>query len=188
MMVPENKKGRVIIISAPSGCGKTTIVEKLLERNGSLKRSVSYTTRRPRVGEVNGKDYFFISEEEFASRKANGEFLESEENFTEKYATGKDQVRNALEKGKDIVLSIDVKGAAKVMEQFPDAVSIFIMPPSKEALRERLKGRATDDDRQLALRLEEAEREMASSGEYRYKVVNSDLDKAVDEVERIINA
>ena len=180
------QKGRLIIVSAPSGCGKTTVVSRLVERVPGLERSVSYTTRPPREGEKNGRDYIFVSEEEFFSKKESEEFLEWEENFGSFYATGAEQVEKALCSGKDIVLSIDVKGAGKLMERYPEAISVFLLPPSKEALKERLKGRATDNEEQLALRLEEAAREMACSECYTHRIVNEDLDKAVEELERIL--
>ncbi len=183
----KSKKGRLIIISAPSGGGKTTIVENLLERRSDLMRSVSYTTRKPREGERDGQDYIFLTEEDFKHKKDTGEFLEWEETFGEFYATGKAQVDEALSAGKDIILSIDVKGAKNVMGLYPESVSIFILPPSQEVLKERLENRATDTEEEIKKRLEEASREMAEKDRYDHIVVNRELDEAVKEVEEIIN-
>lgn len=181
------QKGRLIIISAPSGGGKTTIVERLLKGRSDLKRSISYTTRKPREGERDGSDYIFLTEEEFKAKKEKGEFLEWEEIFGEFYATGKKQVDEALFAGKDIILSIDVKGAKNVMRLYPESISIFILPPSEKVLKERLKERATDTDEEIRERLEEASREMAEKDKYDHIVANHILDEAVREVEKIVN-
>lgn len=186
MTLSSNTTGSMIIISAPSGCGKTTIVDRLIKRRPEIKRSVSYTTRSPRDNERSGEDYFFISEREFKRKRDNGEFLEWEENFGEYYATEKAQIKDALYAGHDIILSIDVKGAKKVLEAYPKALSIFILPPSEEVLENRLKERDTDEQNQLRLRLEEASKEIAASALYRHKVVNEDLEEAVNAIETII--
>jgi len=176
----------IMIVSAPSGSGKTTIVEKVLDKVNGLKRSISYTTRAPREGEKEGADYMFISREVFMEKVASGEFLEWEENFDNCYGTSAEQVKEAVGKGDDIILSIDVKGARKVRERFPESVSVFIMPPSAEELKERLVKRAADEKSNMQLRLQEADREMSAADEYDYIIVNEDLERAVDELCHII--
>jgi guanylate kinase len=176
----------IVIISAPSGSGKTTIVDRVIEDVPGMARSISYTTRSPREGEKDGEDYRFVSKDEFRAMIEKGELLEWEQNFDHFYGTSKEQVRNALGGGKDIVLSIDVKGARKVKEEFPESISVFIMPPSRKELEARLKGRNTDMADQVALRLGEADKEIEASDEYDYLVINEDLDDAVMEVMGIV--
>jgi len=183
----QNNDPLLIVISAPSGSGKTTLVTDLIETVPGIKRSVSYTTRSPRQGEKNREDYVFISQDEFKKKIDNGEFLEWEENFGSYYGTSKDQVQEALERGDDIVLSIDVKGARKVKELFPESISIFIMPPSIETLAERLRKRNTDEEEQVSMRLREAQKELSATDEYDYMIVNRDLEKAREELRTIIN-
>ncbi|MBL7072897.1 MAG: guanylate kinase [Candidatus Omnitrophica bacterium] len=184
----QKKKTLIIVVSAPSGSGKTTIVDNLLEEMTALVRSKSYTTRAPRAREVNGEDYIFVSKEEFKTKVKEGEFLEYEENFGNCYGTSSLQVKEALSAGQDIILSIDVKGARRVKKAFPESISVFIMPPSREVLEERLKNRKTDEKKDVLLRLEEAEREIAARDEYDYLIVNDNLEKAVDELKSIIQA
>ena len=183
----EKKEPLIIIISAPSGSGKTTVVDRLLADEPQLERSVSCTTRPPRQGEKDGEDYFFVSEEEFRRKKDNGEFLEWEETFGFYYGTPMAEFSEAVGKGRDIILSIDVKGARQVKEKFPEAISVFIMPPSAGELETRLKKRNTDRQEQVALRLKESQREMAAADEYDYLVVNDDLDGAVEELRAVID-
>ena len=182
----KEKQTLVIIVSAPSGCGKTTIVNKLLEKMPDIKRSISCTTRAPREGEEKDKDYIFISEEEFKKKTKEDAFLEWEENFGRSYGTLAEQITRARRENRDIVLSIDVKGARKVKKKIPESISIFIMPPSVEELQARLKGRKTDDSAQLELRIKEAKKEIEASDEYDYLIVNEDLSEAVDELCSII--
>lgn len=182
----KSRKGLIIIVSAPSGSGKTTLVNKLVGGMEGIKRSVSFTTRAPREDEVRGEDYEFISQEEFRQKEAAGQLLEWEENFGKFYGTSMDQVEDAQRKGEDLVLSIDVKGARKVKERFPESIGIFIMPPSPEVLAERLKNRKTDDAEQIMRRLKESKKEIAASEEYDYMVVNDNLEDAVKELEEII--
>ena len=176
----------VIIVSAPSGSGKTTIIKHLLEKMPGVKRSISYTTRPPREGEKQQEDYIFLSREEFEKRIEKGELLEWEENFGHYYGTSKAQLDEAIEKKEDLILSIDVKGARKVREKIPESISIFVMPPSVEELRSRLEGRNTDQETDVSQRLKESEREIASSDEYDYVIVNVEIDKAVEELYSII--
>ncbi len=147
-----NKKGKLIIISAPSGCGKTTIVGCLLQRNKNLIRSISYTTRPPRAGEVNGKDYFFISHDEFLEKKEKDFFLESAEVFGQYYGTSKDFVTDHINQGSNIVLAIDVQGMKQLKKKAGlnlPMKSIFIMPPSEDVLRKRLEHRNTETETEI---------------------------------------
>jgi len=176
----------IIVVSSPSGGGKTTIVNKLFKEIEGIKRSVSYTTRRPRSEEKDREDYIFISGEEFKKKIEKNEFLEWEEVFGCHYGTSSEQVKEALSSGKDIVLCIDVKGAKRVKKKFPGSVSVFIMPPSRETLTTRLEKRHTEKKEQLNMRLKEAEKEIGSADEYDYMIVNDDLDEAVRELKSII--
>lgn len=183
------KRGRLIVISAPSGCGKTTIVERLLERNKNLTRSISYTTRPPRQGEKNGKDYFFISEKEFIDQECGSFFLESANVFGHLYGTSKKFVADLLSKGKDVILAIDVQGMKQLHQnasaEFP-VVSIFLMPPSHEALRHRLFKRKTETKSEIDERLRVARAEMAARTLYNYVVVNRRIDQAVKAIEGVL--
>lgn len=182
-------KGKLIIISAPSGCGKTTIVERLLERNKDWKRSISYTTRPPRSGEANGHDYFFISEDEFKSKERSGFFLESAKVFGHFYGTSKEFVMNEVSQGNYIVLAIDVQGMKQLRNKLAraiPAVSIFIMPPSLESLKARLEKRKTESGKEIEKRLEIAKREMTERSLYDHMVENRQIDQAVKEIEEIV--
>jgi len=176
----------IIIVSAPSGSGKTTLVNRLLEETPGIRRSVSYTTRQPREGETDKEDYMFISREEFRRKIDNGEFLEWEEVFGEYYGTSRVRFQEMIEEHVDTILSIDVKGARTVKEHFPESISVFIMPPSTEELKARLRKRNTDQKEQVSLRLQESCREIASADEYDYMVVNENLEEAVGELKIII--
>lgn len=176
----------IIIVSAPSGSGKTTMVSELISKVPGIRRSVSCTTRSPRSGESDGTDYIFLGKDVFRDMIDRGEFLEWEENFGNYYGTPRLQVETAVEEGEDIVLSIDVKGARRVKRAFPESISVFVMPPSTEELEARLKKRNTDKDDDVRTRLREAEREMASADEYDYLIINEDLGKAVDELVYIV--
>ncbi|MFH1553241.1 MAG: guanylate kinase [Candidatus Omnitrophota bacterium] len=180
------KEPLIVIVSAPSGSGKTTIISRLMAKMPEVKRSISYTTRQPREGEKDREDYAFISPEQFKDKIEKGEFLEWEENFGNYYGTSKGQFQEAVEKGADIILSIDVKGARAVKENFPESISVFIMPPSAEELATRLKARDTDQDQEICLRLKESPREIAAADEYDYLIVNKDLEEAVEELKAII--
>ncbi len=182
----QEKEALIIVVSAPSGSGKTTLVNRLLAEIPGIKQTVSFTTREPRKGEIRGEDYVFISSEDFKKRIENEEFLEWEENFGNYYGTSSVQVREMLDAGYDIVLSIDVKGAKKIKKTFPESVSIFIMPPSAEELATRLRSRNTDDEQAVARRLKESRRELEEADEYDYMIVNEDLDKAVEEIKTVI--
>ena len=180
------KKGRIFVISAPSGSGKTTICSKVLESIKDITPSVSFTTRSPRKGEKNKEDYHYLPEKEFKEEVKRGNVLEWEENFGYLYGTPKRPVLKKLEEGKDVLLSIDVKGATAIKKKFPESVLIFIKPPSVEELRRRLRARNTDDENEIAKRLKFAEGELNHMSEYDYVVANDELARAVREVVSII--
>lgn len=180
------KQGRLIVISGPSGSGKTTICNRLLKLLPDLEYSVSFTTRAPRHGEKDGRDYFFISKEEFQRRIKDGAFLEYASVFDNYYGTSKDWVMERLDHGKDILLSIDVQGAAQIRKNFLKALLIFLIPPSLKVLEERLKNRATDEPIEIEKRLAKAKEEMAQVGNYDYVVINDKVTEAVEEIRGII--
>jgi guanylate kinase len=182
-------KGKLFIISAPSGCGKTTLVKKLLADGMDLVQSVSVTTRAPRPGEINGEDYHFVSRKKFERMAKDGEFLEHEENFGRFYGTPKGPIEKALSRGRSVVLSIDVKGAMRVRKAHPEeSVLIFILPPSIAALKKRLHGRKSDRRDQIKRRLELARKEMSYKNRYDYRVINDRLDTACRKLKKIISA
>jgi guanylate kinase len=184
----KKRKGIVFIISAPSGSGKTTLLHELSKSPLKLTPSKSVTTRKPRSGERNGHDYFFISMKEFLRRKNRKEFLEWANVFGEYYATPKKFVRETANQGKDIVLAIDVQGARQVLKALPDAVSIFILPPSVSVLKKRLLNRNTDTRKEIKKRLNIARHEISHAGDYDYIIVNNKLHSAVRRLEAIIVA
>jgi guanylate kinase len=177
-----------IILSAPSGGGKTTIAKALLERRQDLGYSVSCTTRQPREGEIPGKDYYFLSRPEFLEKRDQGEFAESAEVHGNLYGTLRSEVLRVLGMGKHVLMDIDVQGAVQFTKVFPQAATIFILPPSAEVLLERLKKRQTESSQQLAARLQSALQELQSVDEYEYVVVNDDLDSAVRRIGSIVDA
>lgn len=177
-----------VILSAPSGGGKTTIARALLARRPELGYSVSCTTRAPRPGEVNGRDYYFMSRGEFLAQRERGAFAESAEVHSNLYGTLRSEVERVMASGKCVVMDIDVQGAAQFVRAFPETVTIFILPPSAEVLLERLRGRRTEDLPQLAARLQSALQELQRVNEYEYVIVNDDLERAVTSVEAILDA
>lgn len=177
-----------IILSSPSGGGKTTIARELLRRRTDLGYSVSCTTRAPRVGEVNGKDYYFLSTVEFERRRDGGEFAESAQVHENMYGTLRSEIQRVLSAGKHVVMDIDVQGARQFRRAFPESVTIFVLPPSAEILLERLRQRQTESKEQLARRLQSALQELQAVDEYQYVVVNDDLTKAVARVSAVIDA
>jgi len=181
-------KGMILVISGPSGVGKGTLRQRLLQRFPSMRRSISVTTRKPRPGEVHGRDYFFVSREEFQRMIGEGEFLEWAWVFDELYGTPARWVEEQLGKGIDVILEIDVQGALQVRERRPDAVLVFIAPPSWEELERRLRQRHTEDEEEVRKRLEVARREVGMATRYDYVVVNEDLEQAAYELECIVVA
>lgn len=183
--------GKLVIISGPSGAGKSTVVARLLaECNLPLELSVSATTRQPRPGEVDGKDYHFLSREQFLARRDNHEFLEWKEVFGrgDYYGTLRNRVTAGVNAGKWVVLEIDVEGAMAVLESHPDAITIFLRPGSTAELERRLRERGTESDDSIARRLEVARQEMTFKDRYQYDVQNDTVDQAVGDVCSILNA
>ena len=181
--------GRLVILSGPSGVGKNTVVERLVEAAGGLvERSVTATTRSPRPGEKDGVDYYFLSPQEFARRRAQGEFLECFQVFGPGhwYGTLASDVAQRLEKGVWVVLAIDVQGATTLRKQFPDAVTVFLLPPSEEELERRLRQRGTETEQAIQNRLARAKQELAVADQYHYRVVNDDPDRAAREILQIL--
>lgn len=177
-----------IILSAPSGGGKTTIAHALLARRSDVGYSVSCTTRPPRDGEVDGRDYRFLTRREFIARQEGGEFAESAEVHGNLYGTLESEVERVLRTGKHVLMDIDVQGAMQFRRAFPQSVSVFVLPPSGEVMLQRLRERDTESGAQLVARLQSALQELQSVDEYQYVVVNDDLDEAVSLVSSIIDA
>lgn len=181
------KKGLVFIVSAPAGTGKTTLVHRLLEEFPSVVRSVSFTTRPPRDGEVHGSDYHFLTRPEFEEKVAAEEFLEYVQLYNDYYGTSKSWVENQLNQGRHVVLVIDVQGALK-LKKVLDAVYIFIKPPSLDVLRKRLVNRRTESLERIEQRLEWANKEIEEARHYDYQIVNDDLDAAYQVLRSILIA
>ena len=177
-----------LILSAPSGGGKTTIAKELLRRRDDVGYSVSCTTRMPRAGEVDGKDYHFLSQIEFEAQRERGEFAEWAEVHGKLYGTLRREVERVLGAGRNCIMDIDVQGARQFVQAFPESVLVFVLPPSAEALLARLTARKSEDRRMLAVRLQGARDELRAVGMYHYVVVNDDLERAVDQVSSIIDA
>ena len=180
-------KGQLLVVSGPSGAGKGTICKALIEKN-PIWISTSCTTRKPRAGEVDGINYFFIEREEFLKRIDNDEFLEYAEVYGNFYGTPRSEVLRLLDEGKDVILEIDIQGALKIKSSYPEGVFIFIMPPSMEELRNRITNRGSETPESLKTRLEAAYDEISFASKYDYAVVNDEVDKAVKKIESIIIA
>lgn len=182
-------RGKLIVISGPSGAGKTSICEALRDRMDNTVWSVSVTTRPKRAGEQPGHSYLFVTREEFEAKESAGEFLESAEYVGHRYGTPRTPVEAALERGQNVVLEIDVQGGMQVAEAMPEAIRIFVLPPDMDSLRARLEGRNTEAGQQLASRLAKADGEIATardSGCYQHFVVNDSLEETIQRVEKII--
>ncbi|MCG7919486.1 MAG: guanylate kinase [Candidatus Thiodiazotropha taylori] len=180
--------GTLYILSAPSGAGKTSLLKALRQQDGALQVSISHTTRPVRPGEEDGKDYHFISQALFQEMIGAAAFLEHAEVFGNFYGTSESEVRAKLDAGQDTVLEIDWQGAQQVRKRFPDAVSIFILPPSPEALYERLSARGQDSEAVIQGRMQQAVSEMSHYAEFDYLVINDDFDTALAELAAIVSA
>jgi guanylate kinase len=174
------------VIAAPSGAGKTSLVRALMEKEPGLGFSISCTTRRPRPNEVHGRDYFFVSHEEFARMVEAGEFLEHAQVFDNRYGTPRAQVEQALAAGHSLILEIDWQGARQVRAAMPECVSVFVLPPSQPELERRLRGRGTDAEEVVQRRLRDAAADMAHWSEFDYVVVNDEFGRAVEELHAIV--
>ncbi len=178
--------GRLYVVAAPSGAGKTSLVKALMEREPTLRFSVSYTTRAPRVNEVDGRDYHFISRARFEEMVERGEFLEHARVFDNLYGTGVGAVREALAAGALLLLEIDWQGARQVRARLPDARSIFILPPARRALEERLRARSTDSEAVIERRLRDAQCDIAHWTEFDFVVINDRFEQAVLDLQAIV--
>ena len=179
-------RGSLFVITAPSGGGKTSLIKALLQDVSDLKLSTSYTTRAPRPGEQNGREYHFVDVPTFLAMRGRGEFLEHAEVHGNYYGTSKKVISDTLERGHDLILEIDWQGARQVRSLYPDCVGIFILPPSMEELERRLRGRGHDSESVIQQRLANAQAEMAHAGEFKYAIINKDFNTARQELARIV--
>ncbi len=180
-------RGKLVLYTGSSGVGKGTILSKILEKDSNIRLSISNTTRQKRDGEIDGVHYNFVTKEQFEKLIDDDGFLEYAQYCDNYYGTPKKSVEDMLDKGLTVVLEIEVQGGVQIMKKYPDVLSIFILPPSKEVLESRLRNRGTENEETIQKRLFEAERELSFKDKYQYSVVNDDLDKAVDEVLNIIH-
>ncbi len=188
MHAPEatHPTGRLFVITAPSGAGKTTLVRALMQQVPSLQFSISYTTRKPRPAEIDGRDYHFTTPEVFQDMVARGEFLEHAQVFDNYYGSSLPKVREAVDRGERLLLEIDWQGARQVRERLPEALSIFILPPSRSALEERLRRRSTDPEAIIQRRLKDASQDLSHWSEFDYVVINDRLEQAIAELKAIV--
>lgn len=180
--------GSLFLVVAPSGAGKSSLVNALLEQEPSIKLSISYTTRPPRPSEQNGREYFFTTSADFTARRDSAEFLEWAEVFGNYYGTSRIQIAEQMTKGIDVLMEIDWQGAQQVKKQFPHAVGIFILPPSIAALEERLKKRGQDEDHVITRRILAAGGEIAHAAEFEYVIINQDFTVALSELSAVVKA
>ncbi len=183
-----NEKGKLLVISGPSGAGKSTVIGRLMEMRDDVCFSVSVTTRPPRPGEVEGKDYFFVTPQHFQELADGGYLLENAEYVGNRYGTPRGYVEQRRLEGKSVILDIEVQGAGQIQKNCPDAVSVFILPPSGAELERRLRHRNTDSDEKIRERLLQAKRECAEAGKYGYIVVNDDPEAAAGQLDAILTA
>ncbi len=181
-------KGQLFIISAPSGAGKTSLVKALVKKLPDVKVSISHTTRQIRPGEVEGKDYFFVNIDEFMHMIEKGEFLEYAKVFDNFYGTSESSVRSQLDQGLKVILEIDWQGAKQVRDRIQETRSIFILPPSKAELENRLQTRGQDNDEIIARRMRDARNEISHFGEFEFVILNDDFDSALQELETLFSA
>jgi guanylate kinase len=185
--MPTTRRGKLFVIAAPSGAGKTSLVKALLERRPQLHVSISHTTRNRRPTEVAGREYYFVTVPEFEDLVKRGEFLEYARVFDNYYGTGRQPVEAQLDKGHDVVLEIDWQGAQQVRKALPECQTIFILPPSRQALEKRLRNRATDSNEVIERRLRDAVGDMTHWREFDYVVVNDNFEHALDDLIRIVS-
>jgi len=176
----------LFIIAAPSGCGKTSLVDALLKKSSNICVSISHTTRKPRPEEINGTNYHFISVDEFQEMIKDNKFVEFAEVFENLYGSSRQLIEDNLDNNIDVILEIDWQGARQVKINMPKAISIFVLPPSKEALLERLKNRAQDDESTINKRMSDAENQMRHFNEFDYLIINNDFNEALSDLESII--
>ena len=186
VMVPSTFECKLIVLTGPSGVGKGVLVKKLLGRYKEIWLSISATTRSPRKGEIDGEDYFFLKPDRFDELARNSGFLEWAEFAGNCYGTPRDQVQKKLDDGKSVLLEIELEGARQVRKTFPEALQIFLAPPSYKELERRIRGRATDSEDDIQCRLLRAKEELKSQKEFDAVIINDDLDKAFHELERVI--
>ncbi|MGL4606857.1 MAG: guanylate kinase [Eubacteriaceae bacterium] len=184
----EREKGILIVLSGPSCAGKGTVCKIVCKHNPEIKLSISETTRNPRNGEVHGEDYFFLSKEAFEEKIGNSKYLEYATVYENYYGTPKDYVEELLLSGYDVILEIDIQGAAKVRSNYKEGIYIFIVPPSMQELKRRIEERGTESKEQMEMRLACANEEMTNASDYSYIVINEDKNKAAYQVESIITA
>ena len=182
------KRGKLLVISGPSGTGKSTVIRHLMAQMDGLEFSVSATTRAPRPGETDGKDYFFVTRERFDEMVANDELLEHATFVGNSYGTPRSQVEQRMDNGITVILDIEVQGAAQVKAKMPEAITVFLAPPSLEALEQRLRGRGTETEEKLRARLKTAEKELLLAPSYDYTVINNVPDDAASEIRAILES
>ena len=178
-------KKNLYIFSAPSGCGKTSLAQALIQSRDDVAMATSHTTRAIRKGERNGKDYFFVSTDAFKSMIEKDQFLEFANVFDNFYGTSTQAAKSLMAQGKHVILDIDWQGARQVRDHYPEVISVFIVPPSIDALEQRLRARGQDDDTTIARRMEGAKNELSHQNEYDFQIVNDDFEQALNEIERL---
>lgn len=179
------EKGKLFVISGSSGVGKGTLIKKFLEKNPEVKLSISYTTRNPRPGEIDGVNYFFTTQEKFEKAVKNGEFLEWANFSGNYYGTKASYVEKCLQNGEHLILEIDTQGALQIMKKYPDAEYIFILPPSLKDLEARLRGRGTETEEAIQKRLSQVKRELEISKEFTHRIINDNIETALDELQKL---